>query len=430
MLALLRAAVLLGAAVWTALAPIPPALRRRCVLLLAAFLAYGILILWLVARWPRRGRAIYLCALVADLAFLYALFRETGGIASPFLPAAFLLAALTAFHYGPGLGVLAACVGLGLAMVSDLNALAERHWSELPLLVIFAVLTAAYVGRLARREAEERRDIERLHDEIQARAYDLEAAYRRCREVQDHLVHSERLATIGRMSAEMAHQVRNPLSAISLNLELLEDDVSRISHRMSAETRKLITAIQKEVDNLAEITESYLRFAKLPPFHMEKASVNEIVRDILVFSKPEIMRRQVKVSQCLQGDLPCVQLDRRQFKFALLNVLSNALEAMSPGGRLRMRTEMNGKGVALMISDTGAGIPKENLERIFEPFFTTKHAGTGLGLPLANRIIQAHGGDMMCESILGVGTTFTLVLPPCGRQLERGANDKECRPCR
>ena len=158
MLALLRAAAFAGAAAWTAFAPMSPSVRSRCALLLGIFLAYGVALLWLVRRWPRRARATYLGALAADLGFLYFLFGATGGVASPFLPAVFLLTALTAFHYGPWLGVVSACVALMLAAVSDAAALGG-HWGEFFLIAISAILTAAYVGWLARRAAQERRDV-------------------------------------------------------------------------------------------------------------------------------------------------------------------------------------------------------------------------------------------------------------------------------
>ena len=411
MLALVRAAVVAGSGVWTALAPIETPVRIHCAVLLGVFLVYGGVLLVCVSRWRRWSRHIYLVALIADLTLLYFLFRKTGGIASPFLPAAFMLSALTAFHYGPALGVLAACAAFGLAMLGDVGNLSLRHWSELPLVIIFAVLTAAYLGWIARREAGERREIERLHVEVSDQARDIETAYQRCREVQDDLVHSERLATIGRMSAEMAHQVRNPLSSISLNLELLEDEIASVSYCYGEESRALIGAIRQEIENLAGVTESYLRFAKLPPFRWEDVSLNDIVRDLTVFARPEIDRRGVVVSHRLDDDLPSVRVDRRQFKFALMSVFTNALDAMSGGGRLRIKTAAENGSAVLTIADTGEGIAREDLEKIFDPFFTTKQAGTGLGLSLTRRIVEAHGGRIACESIPQVGTTFSVSMP-------------------
>ena len=346
----------------------------------------------------------------ADLTFLFLLFRETGGIASPFLPAAFLLAALTAFHYGPGLGVLAALSSLALAACSDPARFRERHWSELPLLLGSVALTATYVGWLAQREAAERRDIERLHGELRERAREAERSYVRCREAQDHLVHSERLATIGRMSAEMAHQVRNPLSAISLNLELIQDEIARGTGFSRAETSELIAAIQSEIDSLTGVTDNYLGFAGLPPLQREEADLNGVVREILVFARLRIEQHQVRVSQNLELALPPIHVDRRQLKFAIMNVVTNALEATEPGGRLRVTTRHEDGLVSLAVADTGAGIPRENRSRIFEPFFTTKQRGTGLGLSLAHRIVEGHGGSINCQSIWGVGTTFTISL--------------------
>jgi len=413
-LGLVRIAVVAGALVWVSFGAVGAGVRLRSLPLLLVFVAYGALILCLVSRWPARSRAVYLGALVADLAVLYFLLAGTGGISSPFLPAVFLLAALTALHCGPVAGTLAAVVAMGCAALSNLDTLSHHHWSDFLLMLIFAGATAFYVGWLTKREASERRMIEALHEDLRARAAELEAAYARCREVQDHLVHSERLATIGRMSAEMAHQVRNPLSSISLNLELLEDEIARQANGSSREARELLSAIHKEVDNLAEVTESYLRFAKLPPFRWEVSDVNALVRDILVFARPEIERRSAVVTERLAEGLPPVRMDRRQLKFAVLGIVSNALEAVDPGGRLRVKTRMNGGGAEVIVSDTGVGIPREHLDRIFEPFFTTKPGGTGLGLPLARRIIEAHGGRLACESGEGGGSTFRSRVPGAG----------------
>jgi len=428
-LALFRGVLFACAVFWTILGPITPRTRLYSALLLGCFLAYGIVAAWLASKRPERAGMIYLCAFVADLGVLYFLFGATGGISSPFLPVAFVLAAVTAFTYGPVIGILAAFMAIGLAVGSDLAGLGKRHWSDLPLMLIFAGLTAAYVGWLARREAKERQDIECLHEDLRERARELEAAYRRCREVQDHLVHSERLATIGRMSAEMAHQVRNPLSSISLNLELLEDEIGRIRRPGPGDSEELLTAIHKEIENLVDVTESYLRFAKLPPFRWEMADLSEVVRGVIFFAKPEIRQRSIKVSQRLQNKLPAVKIDRRQLRFAMLGIVSNALEAMEPAGRLRVKTRMNGSGVDLLISDTGRGIPRENREKIFEPFFTTKQGGTGLGLSLARRIVEAHGGRLSCESIQGVGTTFVVSLPVDGKAYETVGHGKECEQC-
>jgi len=428
-LALFRGVLFACAVFWTLLGTAGPRTRFYSALLLGVFVACGVVSARLASKWPDRARGIYLCSFLVDLGVLYFLFGATGGISSPFLPVAFVLAAVTAFAYGPAIGILAVFLAIGLAVGSDLGGLGKRHWSDLPLMLIFGGLTAGYVGWLARREARERRDIERLHEDLQERARELEAAYRRCREIQDHLVHSERLATIGRMSAEMAHQVRNPLSSISLNLELLEDEIRRIKRSGPGDSEELLTAIHREIDNLVDVTESYLRFAKLPPFRWERADLNEVVRGILFFAKPEIRQRSIRVSQRLEGKLPEVNIDRRQLRFAMLGIVSNALEAMEPGGRLRVRTRMNGSGVELLISDTGRGIPRENMGKIFEPFFTTKQGGTGLGLPLVRRIVEAHGGRLRCESIQGVGTTFVVSLPVDGQAHEVVGHGEECEQC-
>ena len=410
----LRGAALLGVLCWAAFAPVQSAVRWECLALLGAFLGYSVLTVRALTAWPGRARAVHAAELAADLIFLCFLFGATGGAASPLLPAAFVAAASAALRYGPAGGVAVAMGAPALALLWGAPRVSPGHWAQAPLLLVFITLTAAYIGWVSRREAGERRDIRRLRRGLQARTRELEEAYRRRREAQDHLVHSERLATIGRMSAEMAHQVRNPLSSISLNLELIEDELARPSGAARDEARDLMTAIHDEIDNLVAVTESYLRFAKLPPFRWEDACLNDLVRQILVLFGAQIEQRAITVSRRLGDDLPLARVDRRQFKFAVMNVLTNALEAMSAGGRLRVRTRLNG-ALELAVADTGGGIPPENLPKVFDPFFTTKRGGTGLGLSLARRIVEAHGGSVACRSIRGVGTTLTILLPIGGR---------------
>jgi len=420
----LRAAAAVGVGIWIGFAPEAAGVRILCAALLAAFIVYSLLLAWLVLRRPRRARRAHQAVLLLDLSFIYAVLAESGGIASPLLPLGLLLTAMTGVVHGPVLATAASVAVVCLAGAGDVSALAEGRWNALLGPLMLGVAGGLLTGTLARGEAQGRAEIERLRAELRACAEDMRAVERRCREVQDHLVHSERLATIGRMSAEMAHQVRNPLSSISLNLELIEDEVEHLPRRSREEVRRLLAAIHKEIDNLAEVTESYLRFAKLPPFRWEKTDLNEIVRETIVFARPRIEQRGVTVTQRLDEALGTVRLDRRQFKFAVMNVIANALEAMAPGGRLRIRTRAENGQARLMIADTGVGIRREEMEKIFDPFYTTKQGGTGLGLSLTRRIVESHGGRIACESIPMVGTTFTLTLPVDGAEPEEAAHEQ------
>ncbi len=242
-----------------------------------------------------------------------------------------------------------------------------------------------------------------LAREFNAMAQRLAARERELRAQGEALLRSERLAAIGRIAAQITHEIRNPLSSISLNADELGE--------RAPQARELCDAIVREVDRLTAITEEYLRFARLPRPQMERADLNETVRDLLDFLRPELEAARVQLTVSLWPALPRVHADVAQLRQLLLNLVRNAREAMADGGSLRVATRGGEGSVEVEVRDTGPGIPRERLARIFDPFFTTKERGTGLGLAMAQEIAQEHGGQLSCESVPGSGTTFTLRMP-------------------
>jgi signal transduction histidine kinase len=253
-----------------------------------------------------------------------------------------------------------------------------------------------------------------LAHEFNAMAQRLAARERELRAQGEALLRSERLAAIGRIAAQITHEIRNPLSSISLNAEELGE--------RAPEARELCDAIVREVDRLAAITEEYLRFARLPKPQMQRADLNEMVRELLEFVRPELVAAGASVEQRLSPELPRVLADVAQLRQLLLNLLRNAREAMPGGGSLRVSTRDGGGDgfagderrpawVEIEVRDSGPGIEPSRLQRIFDPFFTTKERGTGLGLAMAQEIAQEHGGQLTCASTVGFGTAFTLRIP-------------------
>jgi signal transduction histidine kinase len=209
------------------------------------------------------------------------------------------------------------------------------------------------------------------------------------------------------MAAQITHEVRNPLASIGLYVELLGDELAD-----GPEARRLITSIISEVDRLTEITETYLRFARLPRPKLDREDLAAIAASVVEQSRAELAQAQIALGAELGGAPVEVAADESQLRQALLNLIRNAREAMSAGGRLTIRLAGRADGMAeLTISDTGSGIAAEHLSKIFDPFFSTKARGTGLGLALVQQIAVEHGGRIEVESQPGSGTTFRLVLP-------------------
>ena len=247
-----------------------------------------------------------------------------------------------------------------------------------------------------------------LAREFNAMAQRLALRERELKAQGEALLRSERLAAIGRIAAQITHEIRNPLSSISLNAEELGE---RLRGESAPQAVALCDAIVREVDRLAAVTEEYLRFARLPKPVPTPADVNEAVRDLLDFVKPELDAGGVILERRLAADVPGVLADVGQIRQLLLNLVRNAREAMPGGGTLRVSTAAAADGVIIEVKDDGPGIPPERLQRIFDPFFTTKERGTGLGLALAQEIAQEHGGQLTCASAPGAGTAFALRLP-------------------
>ncbi|HKC61176.1 MAG TPA: ATP-binding protein [Myxococcales bacterium] len=250
-----------------------------------------------------------------------------------------------------------------------------------------------------------------LAREFNAMAQRLAARERELRAQGEALVRSERLAAIGRIAAQITHEIRNPLSSISLNAEELGERLREHPPEGGAAAAALCDAIVREVDRLAAVTEEYLRYARVPKPQVIRADLNETVRDLLDFVRPELVAAGVRLEQQLDPHLPEVAADVAQVRQLLLNLVRNAREAMPGGGKLSVGTRAQDGAALVEVRDTGPGIEPARLARIFDPFFTTKERGTGLGLALAQEIAQEHGGELTCASTPGQGTTFTLRLP-------------------
>lgn len=227
------------------------------------------------------------------------------------------------------------------------------------------------------------------------------------REVQQR----DRLSIVGKMSAQVAHSIRNPLSAINLNAELLEDELVRFGEAETAEAWALLRSIKAEVDILRQVTDDYLKFVRMPRSDRRPGDVNDLLDDLLLFYAEEASTLGIELRQELSPDLPEVALDEAQMNVALHNLIRNAFDAMPGGGRLTVRTRLAGGGVVIELSDTGCGIAPEDQAVLFTPFFTTKANGTGLGLVLSQQIVSEHKGVIRFSSQPGRGTTFSIELP-------------------
>lgn len=248
--------------------------------------------------------------------------------------------------------------------------------------------------------------------EIGALAQEFNRMVERLVEREERLVRSERLAAIGRVASKVTHEIRNPLNVLRLNAEMLWEDLGELGDsEATAEPQRQLKSMTEVLERLEALTEEYLQFARLPKPSMEMADLNEIIEDFFGFQKHDLDARGIDARVELAGDLPQLELDEAQIQQVLTNLVRNACEAMSDGGVLSVKTQLGDDQILLLVNDEGEGMDPESLEYIFDPFFTTKERGTGLGLPLAQQIVNEHGGLIEVESDPGKGTLFTLRLP-------------------
>jgi signal transduction histidine kinase len=225
----------------------------------------------------------------------------------------------------------------------------------------------------------------------------------------------EQYNEIAQLAGGLAHEIKNPLSTILLNMELLAEDFSEAVTPRDRRALHKIHMVQRECQRLQSILDDFLNFAKARRLKMEPADLNEEVERMLDFFQPQADECRIEIVRYLESDLPRVFLDKETFQAVLLNLALNAQQAMPDGGQFVVRTRAIPGGVALDLIDSGEGIDDETRERIFDAFYSTKPGGSGLGLPTAKRIVEAHGGLIHVESEPGRGTMFSIALPTLRR---------------
>ncbi|MDZ7319542.1 MAG: ATP-binding protein [candidate division KSB1 bacterium] len=233
----------------------------------------------------------------------------------------------------------------------------------------------------------------------------LEQAYQQLKSAQDRLLQAERLATIGEMAAQVAHEIRNPLVTIGgFGRKILK--AAEGSH--DQQLQNIARIITEEVDRLENILTNLLSFSRLSRPKLELADIHQVIEDscYLIDAKENLVLKKIHLVTDFDRSLPKTYLDPAQIKQVLLNLLENAIAVMPDGGKLSVTTRRDNDFIRVSITDTGPGIAPEVLDKMFNPFFTTRAGGTGLGLPIAEQIILSHGGKIDVDSQLGRGTTF------------------------
>jgi signal transduction histidine kinase len=224
-----------------------------------------------------------------------------------------------------------------------------------------------------------------------------------------------RHAELAALAGSLAHEIKNPLSVIRMNMDLLSEDFADPQTPKERRALAKIEMVSRQCTRLENLLNDFLRFNKVNQLELTLGSLNEQIARVLDLFGAQADESHIEVIRYLDPDLPSIRLNAETLQAALVNLVKNALEAMESGGQLTVRTRITRQGVALDLIDTGVGMDERTAMKMFDAFYTTKSGGSGLGLPTARRIIEAHGGRIGVHSEVGIGTQFTLEFPTPAR---------------
>ncbi len=370
----------------------------------AYFAAYGLLLYLLLFLRPARKKTVYSLSLVFDLSFVYLLIVNSGGYDSSFFVGFYLLTALHAFYFGPLRGFAAAGACAAVYFVAG-ESVSPVDWTDFLLRASFLFLIALPIGLFSEKMRRDKEKIEILNTELVRSLEEL-------KRLQDKLIEAEKLSALGRLTSDVAHEIRNPLTVVGGFAKRLEKRLPE-----GSKEKDHARTIVQEVGRLEGILKDILTFSRGTREQIRHADINEVLAETAKAFVELCAEKAVAVAVDPAPGLPACLVDRDQVRQAVDNLAVNAVDAMPRGGTLTLRSRTDVENgvhhVVIDVIDTGVGIPREKLDRIFEPFFTSKTTGhgTGLGLSICKKIMEEHRGTIRVDSAPGRGSTFSLHFP-------------------
>ena len=248
---------------------------------------------------------------------------------------------------------------------------------------------------------------------------------------ETRLRRSESLASMTTMAAGIAHDIKNPLAAMKIHLQLMEKSLQKKGSLSVEDANKYISVLEEEIEHLNSTAVDFLYAVKPMNAELRLDSMNKIIEDLYTFLAPEAKEKNISLVLDLDNFIPRLEIDAKYVRQAFLNLVQNAFSAMPEGGTLKIKSRLHGDFIEVIFSDTGTGILEEMISKIFEPYYTTKASGTGLGLTTVYKIMKEHEGDIHVKSEIGKGTSFILQFPvPASQRFviedEKNEHDFDC----
>ncbi len=411
----LRIIILCGGVGWLIFARISQKTFGDVSNLFIFFVIYSVFIyLWLFF-YPEKKRTIHVFFLFFDFLFTSLLVRATGGFSSHFLIGFYLMTALYSFYYGLVRGAVIAAIASVLYLLSGDFNFTDYYWADFSVSIASLFLLAVPLGILSQTLKKDKLEISGLNRDLKEHINEMQ-------NIHGRLIQVEKMSELGRMTADVAHEIRNPLTAIGGFARRLEKNLLHITNaeacmKIISKEKEYAEIIISEVTRLEKILRDVLTFSREPKYKSEYQELNGVIKESLRTFKDICDEQSIRIEIIKDEALQEVFIDRDQVKQAIINLISNAIDVMPDGGELRIRTSMEELNAvnyaAVEVADTGCGIPGEELTMIFEPFYSSKEigAGTGLGLSICKKIMDEHNGLIRVESKLGKGTSFKLLFP-------------------
>lgn len=399
----LRVVTMLVGLAWYRLVPYDASTQFIFGLLLSGFVVYTVILYVSIFLWPGRIRTFYLVAMAVDLLFIFFLVKYVGKLQGSFFIAFYLLVGLHSFYFGPLVGLFTALAAASLYTYLYFDLGRALFPSEMFLRISFLFLIAGSFGVLSLKERRDKEKIERLNQELAHRNAVLMQVYR--------------YLSIGRLAPRIAEKVNNPMAIIMGRAAILRKELE--GRALPKNVIDGLGVIYSHAQHVASMFKNLVSLLTSVSAEPKRVDVNEIVRGALWLMGGRFEERHIEVVPLLSQNASFVRGDAQELHEAIVHLLNNAVDALPHGGTIRAETcsdRQSPDQVLVRISDNGAGIRREDMEKIFIPFFTTKVTGNGvgLGLTVALNIIKRHDGIMSVQSEWGKGTIFTVSFPPYG----------------